>query len=408
MTIDRRTRFYKDIREISHDEVFDSLLPCCIEENGALAGRGLAYKKLPALALEEAGRSVTLFERGGSLCMEDGTARADAIASLSSGALSELVQDQRTTMGLAMNSQVTIQRGTLDDFIGWESVFRALFDARPVYEAGGVTFRDRNGDTLDLDRTFTLDDDKSEVSHFLHEAGFLHVANVFTEEEMATVAHDIDVALEAAEPDDGLSWWAGDSTGKQIPVRILSFHERSPALRSLLADDRLTWIGKLTDDGHVPPAAAEGLIKPLDIQTGLSDLPWHKDCGQGSHSYMCNSMTIGISVTGADERSGALGVLPGSHRASLQSAGLDPSFDIEPRKLPTKTGDLTVHCSDTFHRAYRPTQSPRKVVYTGFRQPKRSGDVIPKIPTSRLKADRARLTDVRDRIAASDPDGPQR
>lgn len=32
------------------------------------------------------------------------------------------------------------------------------------------------------------------------------------------------------------------------------------------------------------PAAKAGLIKPLDIKTGLSDLPWHKDCGQGRHS----------------------------------------------------------------------------------------------------------------------------
>jgi hypothetical protein len=56
-------------------------------------------------------------------------------------------------------------------------------------------------------------------------------------------------------------------------------------------------------------------------------LPWHKDCGQGGHSYYCNGLTVGISVTGADERSGALGVVPGSHRANVQTAGKDDSLD---------------------------------------------------------------------------------
>ena len=219
---------------------------------------------------------------------------------------------------------------------------------------------------------------------------------------MDAIGADIDEALTHAKPDDGLSWWAGTSTGEQLPVRILSFHERSAALRELLGDPRLTWIGELPDDGHLPPAGGEGLIKPLDIQTGLSDLPWHKDCGQGSHSYMCCSMTVGISITGADEASGALGVLPGSHRASLQASGMDPTFDLPSRKLCTNKGDLTVHCSDTFHRAYAPTERPRKVVYTGFRQSKLPGDVLPDVSMSKLKADRARLTDVRDRIAASE------
>jgi hypothetical protein len=404
MSIDRRTRCYKDIRDLSRDEVFDVMLPDWIERNGELAGRGLAYKELPSLALEDDGRAITFFERDGKLIVEEGDAHAEAVASLEAGALSELVQDQRTTMGLAMMAQVKMTRGRLDAFIGWEPIFRALVDARRVHEAGDVTMQDRNGQPLDLDRSFHLDDDRDEIAHFLHEAGFLHIKGVFKREEMAAVASDIDEALSQAQPDDGLSWWAGDSKGVQMPVRILSFHDRSAVLRELLKDERLTWLGDLPGDSHIPPTGAEGLIKPLDIRTGLSDLPWHKDCGQGSHSYMCCSMTVGISVTGADDQSGALGVVPGSHRASLPAAGLDPTLDLEPRKLPTATGDLTVHCSDTFHRAHHPTERPRKVVYTGFRLPKIAGDVLPDVPISKLKADRARLTNVRDRIAASGGD----
>ena len=144
---------------------------------------------------------------------------------------------------------------------------------------------------------------------------------------------------------------------------------------------------------------AEGLIKPLDIKSGLSDLPWHKDCGQGQHSYYCNGLSIGISVTGADERSGALGVVPGSHRANVQTAGKDDSLDLPVIKLVTRTGDLTVHCSDTLHRAYPPIERPRKVVYTGFRQPLMEGDVVEQVSVEKQRADRAQLTSVQDRIA---------
>ena len=117
---------------------------------------------------------------------------------------------------------------------------------------------------------------------------------------------------------------------------------------------------------------------------------------------MCSGMTVGISVTGADEASGALGVVPGSHRANLQTASLDPSLDLEPRKLETRTGDVTVHVSDTFHRAHHPTERPRKVVYTGFWLPPKPGDEAPRTSKAQARADRARLTNVRDRIDASD------
>jgi hypothetical protein len=38
----------------------------------------------------------------------------------------------------------------------------------------------------------------------------------------------------------------------------------------------------------------EALIKPLHVVEGISDLPWHKDCSLGRHSYECYSLTLGI------------------------------------------------------------------------------------------------------------------
>ena len=106
-------------------------------------------------------------------------------------------------------------------------------------------------------------------------------------------------------------------------------------------------------------------------------------------------------MTGADDRCGALGVVPGSHRANIQTAGLDPILDLEPIKLQTLTGDVTVHCSDTLHKAHHPLERPRKVVYSGFGLPPLPGDIMPKVSKERERAARARLTNVRDRIDAA-------
>lgn len=137
---------------MERDEIFDSLLPSCLERHAEIAGRGLLHKKLPALALEDGGRTVTLAARNGVMVLEEGESPDAAVAVLQPGSLSELVQDQRTTMGLAMVAQVKMKRGEFAVFVGWESVFRALLDGRPVYEAGSLELLDRNGDPLDLSR----------------------------------------------------------------------------------------------------------------------------------------------------------------------------------------------------------------------------------------------------------------
>jgi hypothetical protein len=400
MSIDCRTRRHKDLRPMGRDEMLDGLLPGCLAQHGELAARGLNYKQLPSLGLSVDGREVSLLVENDRLVLREGSDSAAMQAVLDEKALSELLQDQRTTMGLAMISRVTITRGEFSSWIGWEPVFRALLDGRPVHEAGAIALLDSSGEPLSVDRSFNLDDDPGEMSHFLQQAGFLHLHSVFNATEMAAVSTDLEAAIARAKPDDGASWWAADSGGKEQAVRVLWFNEQSDALQKLLYDERLQFLARLTGDGHDgKQLSAEGLVKPLDIQSGLSDLPWHKDCGQGGHSLQCNGLTVGISVTGADKDSGALGVVPGSHRANVQTAGRDESLDLKPVKLETCTGDITVHCSDTLHRAHRPIKKPRQVVYTSFQLPPLAGDELPSTSKNRSRKARAELTNVRERIA---------
>ena len=127
---------------------------------------------------------------------------------------------------------------------------------------------------------------------------------------------------------------------------------------------------------HRHNGGAEGLVKPLGIVQGLSDLPWHKDCGQGRHSYMCNGMTTGISVTGADRVSGALGVIPGSHRANTMATGRDRNSIFNHgcwRRTKAMSRSIAATlCIGHTHRSERPS----KVVYSSFGLPPLPGDVV--------------------------------
>ncbi|MGH9092120.1 MAG: phytanoyl-CoA dioxygenase family protein [Acidimicrobiales bacterium] len=409
MTVDVRTRSDEDARALDRDELLDGALVAAAREHGPLAARGAAYLDLPSLGLEVEGRAVTLVAGTGRLTLREGVDRAGVVAVLDAGALSDLVQDLASTMGLAMASRATIAEGTLNHWIAWEPALRALFDGRRVHEAGDVAFADREGGDLDLDRAFHPDEDRDEMARFLEQAGFLHLRSVFTLGEMAELGADLDEWTARAEPDDGESWWATDAGGVQQAVRVLFFLDKSATLRALLRDRRFSWLGDLTGDGHLHSGNAEALVKPLGVVRGLSDLPWHKDCGQGRHSYMCNSLTCGISVTGADRHCGALGVVPGSHRANTMAAGRDPRLDLAPRLLETATGDVTVHCSDTLHRAHPPVDHPRKVVYTSFvLPPLGTADAPPRDPDG-SRAARAALSDVQARIEAADnPASPER
>jgi hypothetical protein len=84
------------------------------------------------------------------------------------------------------------------------------------------------------------------------------------------------------------------------------------------------------------------------------------------------------------------------------STMLDPRLDLEPRMLETTTGDVTVHCSDTLHRAHPPVERPRKVVYSGFGLPAQPGDDVPRRDVGEARAVRAALSDVQSSIEAAD------
>jgi hypothetical protein len=380
VSVDLRTRTADDVRSVDAPHFFSTELPELIAERSDLALPGARELAPRPLGFVVDGEAWTLSLGTDGICLAAGDADAKAVVALDAEGFADLVNDIRTPIGFMTGGDLDMPRGRLDDFLDWAVILRSLVDGVPVHTTGAVDFRDRAGNPLDLRRAFTLDDDLVEMAHFLGEAGFLHIAGVFTEEEMAAVSAEMDAAAPRYAPDDGRSWWAKTVAGDERLVRLQYFHEESPTTADLLQDERLQGLTRLTEDGHAlgKPGGntnlIEALIKPIGVVEGISDVPWHKDCSLGSHSYRCCSMTVGISVTGADADSGQLRVVPGSHRALIQAGFVRRGLDLPQIDLPTSTGAITIHLSCTLHMSEPPVVRERRVMYTDFSLPARGPD----------------------------------
>ncbi len=377
-SVDVRTRTSADVRPVEAGDLFDDELPALIDERTALAAPGARELHLRPLAVEVGDRTWVLRFDGERFDVRSEAgppADAHTVVRLDAEQLADLVNDLRTPVGFFAGGDLDLPVGRLEALLDWWVVLRSLLDGRAVHTAGAVTFRGLDGAPLDLARSFTLDDDPAEAAHFLAEAGFLHLRSAFADDEMAAVSAEMDAAASGYAQGDGRSWWARTHAGEDRLVRMQCFQDVSPTTAGLLADERLRGLAELTDDGHHlgkpggNPSIVEALVKPIGIVEGISDVPWHKDCSLGSHSYRCCSMTVGISVTGADEGSGQLRVIPGSHRALIWPTFVRRGLDLPQLDLPTATGDVTVHLSCTLHMSQPPVSSERRVLYTDLTLP---------------------------------------
>ncbi len=391
-SVDVRTRVDGPVEIVDAPGFFEEELPATLSAAAPMLAPAIAALKPAPLAIEIDGAAWTLVAEAERITVAAGANGGAARLSLDPQQLADLVYDQVAPMGWFASGKLKLH-GSIDHLLDWWMLLRGALDGVQPYLPGSITFTRRDGAPLDLCRSFRVDDYDEELRDFLIEAGYLRVKGVFSEAEMAVISADMDRAAPSYSRGDGRSWWARTADGADHLVRMQRFDERSPAAQALLADERLTRFSRLTGDGHALGNKLEGnrieaLVKPLGIVQGISDVPWHKDCALGRHSYDCCSITAGISVTGADQRSGQLKVVAGSHRALMWPAMLRPGLDLPVIDLPTRTGDVTVHLSCTLHMAQPPVDRERRVLYTGFGLPPRD--------LAATKAAKRRLLEVRE------------
>jgi len=373
MTVDSRTRVDGARPAQSADELIAHLREH-LEANAEVLASGVEWLDLRPLIVEVDGRIWTLVPNGGVVSIVEGTVEGGAHWRLTSEQLADVLDDQSSVVALFSSGQIVQVRGRIGHLMDWWLVVRSAMDAVPVYTPGSLDLTAGEGQPLDLTRGFRLDDDPAEMAAFLQTAGFLHLVGVYSPDEMAEVAAEMDRAAPSYSPGDGRSWWATLDDGTERLVRMQGFDQHAPIVAGFLDDERIQAMALLTGDGHQIAGRGssnriEALYKPIGVTQGISDVPWHKDCSLGRHSYECCSLTMGISVTAGRAGSGQLRVVAGSHRALVWGALGQPGLDLPEVQLPTGVGDVTLHLSCTLHMAEPPTIDERRVMYTSFRLP---------------------------------------
>ena len=321
---------------------------------GAMAARDVAEAAPFAWRLPD-GRSWRFVPVDGALRVEPGD-DAPIVAVLDEAAWRDFVAEIATAAGLVYGRRVTFAAGGYADLERWEPALRALASGRPIFDPRAVDLRDRHGAPLDPTRAFTLDEPVEALSHCLHEAGFALVKGVFDGDEIARLGEIVARRQSLAAPGDGHSWWAKRADGTPTLCRLIYLGLVEPAIAALGDDPRIRRLTALagaplrvaTDrsDGH------SVVIKNPDIAEGLSDLPWHRDCGLGGHPVTCPAINIGIQLDAASAASGQLHFAPGTWRASCHRADLARAHTVA---VDTEPGDCTVHFGDVMHAAPPPT-----------------------------------------------------
>lgn len=350
----------------------DALPGILARGNGAMAARAAAELGSLALRLPD-GRAWTYAPADAGIELRPGDVDAITVMELGHDEWEGLVHDYESAPGLLYGGRVRCRRGKAMQFVQWEPALRAMFSGRPVFVPGEADLRDREGRPLDAERSFRADDDPEEMAHFLRTAGYVCVRGLFAADEVEAFRAEAEALRREAVKGDKLSWWGKGAGGEEICCRVTRAADK-PHLASLRSEPRIDRLAALAGEQLVR-RSGEGsgvtcIYKSPGMSEGLSDLPWHRDCGMGGHSLMCPVYICSVFLTPASAETGELRFLPGSHRGTY--GFLEAADPRAPRgaSFRTQPGDVTFHTGDVMHAAPAPTRgdlaSYRISATTGF------------------------------------------
>jgi hypothetical protein len=301
--------------------------------------------------------AITYSVDGATIRVDDGrnvSDVSDVTVRLSRRAWDDMVGQVRTVINLLLSGDLDFQRGGFEQLADWDPILRYLHAGIPPYDPGRADFHGR-----DPGAAFTLDTDDAELAAQLQTMGYLHVKAVFGADEMGSANREIDRLAAEARPGDDGSWWVTAEDGTSALCRLVYATLRSPVLAALEGDPRVRRLGALIDPAQRPaPDRMEGaavLLKVPGKTSGLSNIPWHQDCGMGGHAIMCPAVSVGIQLTGSDASTGNLRVVPGSHGQAIHYRWEHRLQDVPVVSIDTAPGDVTVHIQDLMHASPQPT-----------------------------------------------------
>src|SRR5262245_60125849 len=351
-------------------------LPRLAARHGALVVEDLLAA--PPLAFRsDGGASFTWRATPRGVEVLEGDADATTLVELSERTFSEHLHELITASGALRTGRARVLRGGLEGWQRWEPAIQSLCSGRPIY--GPAVWRslvDRAGLKLDLKRTFSVDDDRDEMRHYLEVAGFVHLKAVFTPDEVARYADEVEHVRSRTTPGDPWSWWSINRIGDEVVTRINYLGRHSELLQELSFEPRLLHFAQLAaPDMRVCHDRLDGpmvFIKNSNVVKGNGDLGWHVDDGIGGHPVMCPLLQAGIQLDHANPRNGQLLLLAGSHRYTKHWYAWGAEEELPVVALETEPGDLTLHYGDAMHTTPPPTAegAGRRALYYKFALPK--------------------------------------
>lgn len=310
------------------------------------------------IAIRGCDRSFTYALDADGLHVLSGTENAAFTVELSESDWQGMVADLESVPGILYGDRLLEHQGDLNQFVRWDPLLRALYTGRPLFDAQRFTLADSQGSPLDPATRFSMTSDTGAMHEFLNAAGYLLIGNVFSEGEINSFRTAALEMAGSARTDDQQSWWGKSVSGEAVLCRTLNSGKHT-AFKGLYADHRIVRLTGLLPEGmlHPPAESQDGVtvvFKNPQVKEGLSDLPWHRDCGMGGHAAMCPCYVFSIYLYDATAQSGCLQFLPGSHHYGcgfLDAAAGDVAGAVT---VPARAGDVTIHIGDVMHAAPPP------------------------------------------------------
>jgi hypothetical protein len=342
-------------------------------ERGVLAGRA-ARELAPFCFIDASGLAFSYVSSADGLTILEGRhpEASPVVRGSSNEVWSDYAQGIRSISAFLYTGDVCFEAGSLEDYRDWHPALQALYHGTPVYEPSSIDFRSSTGEALDLNRRFRRDDDPAELREFMAQAGFAVVRDVFEGGEIAGLIEEAERVATLAEAGAANGWCAPDPSGRSSCYRLHYAGDESESIQALFDDTRIRALVAATGQNVAPVRdrmdGVIGILKRFGVEEGLANLPWHYDCGYGGHRFLCPSVMVGVQLDAANESSGMLHFVAGSHRATLR----EPTPEMIPTlpivALETNPGDVTLHIADAFHAAPAPTDPhrPRRSLYPQF------------------------------------------
>ncbi len=313
----------------------------------------------------QTGPTFTYQARDGRLQVVEGAANGAVVVEFDESSFRAFLTEELSAAGVFYSGQIKVIAGEGHRFLRWEPALRALYHGRPILDLDAIELRDRAGDILDITNGFDFEAaiDSADAAHFMKTAGFLLVHNVFAMDEVAALRAECDRARALMTPGDRRAWWGNHADGTSICTRVNYAGEISELVGNLYDDPRLEKLIEATGD-EVRPAhdrldGATVIFKTPDMREGLSDLPWHRDCGMGGHPVMCPLINLSVHLTAVSAESGDLRAVPGSFAGTTHPVDSHPGESLGV-SMAAKAGDVTLHYGDLVHSAPAPTTGGKR------------------------------------------------